>query len=71
VRPERSTFLRLWLIAVWREYRGFSIARLAEQSNVNKATISLLENGKAYGRPATWRALAQILKVDIEDIIPD
>ena len=57
-------------LRVWRAYRQLSLMRLAEMSGVNKATISLLENGKAYGRPATWRALADALKVAVDDILP-
>ena len=57
-------------LRVWRQYRDLSIARLAEMANVNKATISLLENDKAYGRPATWRALADALHVTVDDILP-
>ena len=57
-------------LRVWRQYRQLTIGRLAEQSGINKATISLLENGKAYGRPATWRSLADALRVTVDDILP-
>jgi DNA-binding XRE family transcriptional regulator len=57
-------------LRVWREYREVSLTRLAEVSGVNKATVSQLENGKAFGRPATWRALADALKVTVDDILP-
>ena len=57
-------------LRVWRQYRQLSIGRLAEQSGINKATISQLENGKAYGRPATWRSLADALRVTVDDILP-
>jgi DNA-binding XRE family transcriptional regulator len=57
-------------LRVWREYRGFSLTHLAELSGINKATVSQLENGKAFGRPATWRALADALKVTVDDILP-
>lgn len=57
-------------LRVWREYRELSIRRLAEVSGINKATISLLENDKAYGRPATWRSLADALRVTVDDILP-
>jgi DNA-binding XRE family transcriptional regulator len=56
-------------LRVWRQHRELSIARLAEISGINKATISLLENDKAYGRPA-WRALADALRVTVDDILP-
>ncbi|HQS71305.1 MAG: transcriptional regulator [Novosphingobium sp. 28-62-57] len=57
-------------LRVWREYRGYTVSRLAEEAGVNKASVSLLENGKSFGRPATWRALADVLKVTVDDILP-
>lgn len=57
-------------LRVWREYRGYTVSRLAEMAGLNKASISLLENGKSFGRPATWRALADALKVTVDDILP-
>ena len=57
-------------LRVWREYRKLSISALAELSGINKSTISLLENDKAYGRPATWRALADSLHATVDDILP-
>ena len=57
-------------LRVWRKYRQLSISRVSEISGINKATISLLENDKAYGRPATWRALADALRVTVDDILP-
>jgi DNA-binding XRE family transcriptional regulator len=57
-------------LRVWREYRSLTLAQLSGSSGVNKASISLLENGKAQGKPATWRALADALKVSVDDILP-
>lgn len=57
-------------LRVWREYRQVSLTHLATISGVNKAMVSQLENDKAYGRPATWRALAEALKVTVDDILP-
>jgi DNA-binding XRE family transcriptional regulator len=57
-------------LRVWREYRGLTLTHLADVAGVNKAMVSQLENGKAYGRPATWRALAGALNVDVDDILP-
>jgi DNA-binding XRE family transcriptional regulator len=57
-------------LRVWREHRQLSIGVLANVSGINKSTISLLENDKAYGRPATWRALADALRVTVDDILP-
>ena len=57
-------------LRVWRQYRGLSIGQLSELSGINRATISQLENDKAFGRPATWRALADALRVTVDDILP-
>ena len=57
-------------LRVWREYREFSLTQLAQRAGVNKSTLSLLENDKAHGRPATWRALADALTVTVDDILP-
>lgn len=57
-------------LRVWRAYRSLTLTRLAELSGINKATVSQLENGKAFGRPATWRALADALNVTVDDILP-
>ena len=57
-------------LRVWRQYRSITLTRLADKSKVNKATISLLENDKSFGRPATWRALADALDVTVDDILP-
>ncbi|MEN9926126.1 MAG: hypothetical protein RL268_2252, partial [Pseudomonadota bacterium] len=45
-------------LRVWRNYRGMSAAGLSKASGVEQSRISELENGKAQGKPATWRALA-------------
>lgn len=57
-------------LRVWRQYRKLSIGQLADRTGVNKAMISQLENDKAFGRPATWRALADALAVTVDDILP-
>jgi DNA-binding XRE family transcriptional regulator len=57
-------------LRVWRQYRGLSLTKLAECAGINKATVSQLENDKAFGRPATWRALAEALNVTVDDILP-
>ncbi|MBU6268621.1 MAG: helix-turn-helix transcriptional regulator [Sphingomonadales bacterium] len=57
-------------LRVWREHRNFSLTALAEAAGINKASLSLLENGKSFGRPATWRALADVLRVTVDEILP-
>ncbi len=57
-------------LKVWREYRGISQRDLAEAADCRLATISELENGKAQGKPKLWRALADALHVELDDIVP-
>ena len=57
-------------LRVWRQYRTLTIDALAKASGILKSTISELENAKAQGKPATWRALADALRVTVDDILP-
>ena len=57
-------------LRVWRKYRGLSQGQLSEQAKVRVATVSDIENGKAQGKPAIWRALAEVLNVTVDDILP-
>lgn len=58
-------------LRVWREYRGLSTTALATSVNVVQSHISQLENGKRRGKHALWRKLAEVLKVEVDDILPD
>lgn len=57
-------------LRVWRTFRGMTAVQLSKASGVEQSRISELENGKAQGKPATWRALADALKVTVDDILP-
>ena len=57
-------------LRVWRKYRGLTQDKLAAMTKVRKSAISELETGKAQGKPATWRALADALDVSVDDILP-
>jgi DNA-binding XRE family transcriptional regulator len=57
-------------LRAWRSYRGLTAAQLAKASGIKPSRISELENGKAHGRPATWRALADAMDVTVDDIMP-
>jgi DNA-binding XRE family transcriptional regulator len=58
-------------LRVWREYRGLSTTALAASVNVAQSHISQLENRKRRGQHALWRKLAEVLKVEVDDILPD
>jgi DNA-binding XRE family transcriptional regulator len=57
-------------LRVWRKHRGMSLDELAQRSGTRKSHLSEIENGKAQGRPALWRALADTLNVSTDDILP-
>jgi DNA-binding XRE family transcriptional regulator len=58
-------------LRVWRDYRSMTLAQLAGMIGARQATLSEIENGKAQGKPALWRALADALRVSVDDILPD
>jgi DNA-binding XRE family transcriptional regulator len=57
-------------LRVWREYRGLSQEALGRLVGLNKMTISGLESGKRDTPSRNWRALANALEVDVDDIVP-
>ena len=58
-------------LRVWRTYRRMTLDQLAAATGSRKSTLSLIENGKAQGKPALWRALAGALGVSADDILPE
>ena len=57
-------------LRTWRKYRKITGSQLSKLSGIDQSRISELENGKAQGKPATWRALAVALDVTVDDILP-
>jgi len=57
-------------LRVWRDYRGMTIAELAEKSGYGYSMISKIETGTRQGTVALWNAVAAALKVLPEDIMP-
>lgn len=51
-----------------REYRGITQAELAASVNVSKQYISQLENGARAGTTKILKAIANALKVDLDDL---
>lgn len=58
-------------LRVWRKHRGLTLAQLARATGARQAILSEIENGKAQGKPALWRGLADALDVAVDDILPD
>lgn len=55
---------------LWRCYRGYTQARLAREVGVSQPAISDIESGKRAGGTATLRKIANVLSVELEDLLP-
>ena len=57
-------------LRVWREFRGLTVAELAEKSGYGYSMISKVEAGSRQGTVALWNALATALNVAPDDVMP-
>ena len=57
-------------VRVWREHRGLSGAELARQAEISPQMLSDIETGKKEGSLRTLRALARVLQVDLDELVP-
>ncbi len=53
----------------WRVLRGYGQRELARLAGVAYTTVAHLERGQSRGYPATWRRLADVLEVDVVQIL--
>ncbi len=58
-------------LKVWRTHRGLSQEELGQRVNRQGSMIAKLESGRAQGDILLWRALADALAADIDDIAPE
>jgi DNA-binding XRE family transcriptional regulator len=56
-------------VKVWREYRGMSQAALADAAGLSQAYIAQIETGKREGRINAYKAISNVLDVDIDDLL--
>jgi len=56
-------------LRVWREHRGLTQAVLAERAGVSQAAIAGIERGKREPSVSLLRKLADILQVDMDDLV--
>jgi len=56
-------------IKVWREYRGMSQAVLADKARIAQATVAQMEGGKRVGSIAVIKKIAEVLNVDLDDLV--
>lgn len=57
-------------VRVWREYRSVDTVQLAQQAGIAVAELETIESGSAEGSLRTNSALARVLRVDLEDLLP-
>ena len=57
-------------IKVWREYRGLSQQETAENAGISVPYLSQLETNKRKGSLGVLSAIAKVLKVSLESIVP-
>jgi DNA-binding XRE family transcriptional regulator len=57
-------------IKVWREYRGLSQQETAENAKISVPYLSQLETNKRKGSLGVLSAIAKVLKVSLESIVP-
>ena len=58
-------------LLVWREYRGMTQHELAEAAGMGKSYVSQIESGRKSGSVNSLKRLAEVLHVDIDDLIVD
>jgi len=56
-------------LRVWREFRGLTQQALAEQVGIGKSYVSQIEAGKKVGTARVLKALAEVLQVDMDNLI--
>src|SRR5215210_2033502 len=67
-RRRKETALKLPRLKEVRELHGWSQAKLAEESDVSRDSISNYETGQREAWPATAKKLADALHVEIADL---
>ena len=56
-------------VRAWRDYRGLTLGALARSTNIAPSPLSEIEAGKKPGSTRALAALAETLRVAIEDLL--
>ena len=56
-------------VRVWRDHRGLSASALAEKAGIAQRYLSQIETRKRDGTVATYRKIAAVLGVSVDDLI--
>jgi DNA-binding XRE family transcriptional regulator len=57
-------------VRIWREHRGQTQRGLAKVAGISVSYLSEVESGRKPGSAVALRALAQALRVPMEDLVP-
>lgn len=52
-----------------RRAKGISMRKLEKMTNLNKSSISFIENGKSNTYLLTLKLIADVLEVDVKDFL--
>ncbi len=58
-------------LSVWRRYRNLTQQELADAAGIGKSYISQIESGAKTGSVKCLRRIAEVLGVDIDDLLAD
>ena len=58
-------------LKIWREYRQLTQDVLGATAGVGKSYISQIESGSKFGSAKVLKALAEVLQVDVDDLLAD
>jgi len=56
-------------LRVFRTYRGLTLSALAERAGVSVSYLSEIESGKKPGSAKTLKAVAEVLGLEVDDLI--
>ncbi|MBW5290996.1 MAG: Phage-related transcriptional regulator [Candidatus Ruthia sp. Asou_11_S2] len=54
---------------VWREYRGLTLKNVSDVTGIDVTTISRIENNKRDPSVKQVKSIAQVLKIEVTDLI--
>lgn len=56
-------------VRVWRDFRGLSAKDLAAAAGISATYLSEIETGKKDGSLSVLKAIARVLRIDLEDMV--
>lgn len=57
-------------LRIWRKHRGMTLETLSRKAGISIQYLSEIERGIRMGTMKVWRALAEALGLDVDDIMP-